>query len=162
MAEPAGSQFSTEGMKRMIAESVKEPAKAKWTEPIIFSYKRDWSPRLYVDYHKPNAVIICDSYDLRFMDKCIDSSGEVAVFSTLDAISEYWQYRIDNRNRHKTAYASRRGLFKFSRMPFKLKTILEIFQKSIEIILSSILSQSSLVCLHGIFVFPKSPVDRIE
>lgn len=46
------------------------------------------------------------------------SLGEAAIFSTLHANSGYWQFKIDETDRDKAAFASHQGLFLFIRMLF--------------------------------------------
>lgn len=45
------------------------------------------------------------------MDKCIDSVGDAAVSSTLDANGEYWKIEIDDADCDETVFASHHGLY---------------------------------------------------
>jgi hypothetical protein len=48
-----------------------------------------------------------------------------AFISTLDLCSGYWQVECEGSDRHKTAFATRSGLYEFGVMPFELKATFE-------------------------------------
>lgn len=65
------------------------PVTREWASPIVFVLEKDGSLRLSVDYHRLNAVTVCDSNLIPSMDKFINSLGKAQVFSTLHASSSY-------------------------------------------------------------------------
>lgn len=66
------------------------------------------------------------------MDDCINTLGDSHVFTTLDANPGYWQVKIREEDKHKTAFTSNAGFYEFNRMPFGLAT----FQGVLYIILA--------------------------
>lgn len=52
------------------------------------------------------------------MGECTDHHGANTIFSTLDAIDEYWQIEIEEAGRNKTAPTSHRRLNRFISMLF--------------------------------------------
>lgn len=67
-----------------------EPVHSKWASLILFA-TRNTGLQLCVDYCQLNSVTLRDAYLMTLMNKCIDSLGEVLIFSTLNVHSGYWQ-----------------------------------------------------------------------
>jgi Reverse transcriptase (RNA-dependent DNA polymerase) len=80
-------------------------------------------------------------------------SGIGSIFTTLVANSGYWQINVAPEDREETAFTSHRGLFQFLRMPFGLKTAPATFQRSIDVILSTVRFQCALTYLDDIVVY---------
>lgn len=100
--------------------------------------KKDGSLRFCVDYRKLNVIIVRDVYPLPFMNRYIDSLEEVTVLLKLEAISEYWQTETDKRDRDKTAFTFYHGLYRFTRIPFVLRSALATFQGTTDVIFASV------------------------
>lgn len=60
-----------------------------------------WPHRFSVDSRKLNAIIVKRSYPIPHTDKCIDSSGNAAIFSVFGANSRYWQIEPEKLTKTK-------------------------------------------------------------
>lgn len=89
-----------------------------------------------MEYCRLNAETVRNSYLLVRIDDCIDYLGDARIFSSLHAISRYWQIEIDQHGGSKTALASHRGLFQVVRMPIGLKNAPVTFQRGMDVTLS--------------------------
>lgn len=98
-----------------------EPARMELAEPTVFRSEERRLLRFCVDCRKLIAATKRDSYPISLMDEFIDSLGKAAVFSTLDANSDYWQVNVVEVHRDKKAFSSHQGLYRFLRMAFGLK-----------------------------------------
>lgn len=90
-----------------------------------------------MNYGKLNFVTVRDTYLLPRMDECIDSHGDVTVFTMLDVKSGYWQVPIAGNDRGKMAFVCHASLYQFKRMPFGLTYASATFQHALDIVLSS-------------------------
>lgn len=109
-------KLTTADISRMVTEKVIEPGTTELATSIVSDPKKGGSLCFYDDYQEPNRVTIRDLYPLPLMDTCIDSLGEGAVFSTLDASFVYWRVELDKTDRDKTASTSPYGPYRFIRI----------------------------------------------
>ena len=73
-----------------------------------------------MDYRRLNARTKKDAFPLPRIDDSLNSLSGQAWFSTLDLASRYWQVRLSENAKPKTAFATHSGLFQFAVMPFGL------------------------------------------
>ena len=89
------------------------------------------------------------------MDDCIDSLGDAVVFTALDCNSGYWQVPVAPEDQDKTTLTAHCGTFRYTRMPFGLKTAPTTFQRALDIIPCGARWQIFLVYLDNVIVLSK-------
>lgn len=80
------------------------------------------------------------------MDECIGSLVEAAVFSMLDA-NKYCQIEIENEDLDRTATTSHHGLNRIVQMSFEPRNAPSTFQRDMNVVLSAVNLQISLIHL---------------
>jgi len=65
--------------------------------------------RLCIDNRKLNSLTVKDKFPLPKIDTCLDTLNGCKLFSTCDLRWGYWQTEIDERDRDKTAFVTRKG-----------------------------------------------------
>ena len=83
----------------------------------------------------------------------MDTLEGATWFCTLDCTSGYWQVEVDERDREKTAFATRKGLFEFCVMPFGLTNAPATFERLMERVLRGLQSEMCLVYLDDVILF---------
>jgi len=68
----------------------------------------------------------------------LDLLGAAVVFSTLDLATSYWQIRVDQKDREKTAFITPQGLFEFLTMPFGLCNAPATMQRLMDAVLAGV------------------------
>ncbi|CAG2194672.1 Transposon Ty3-G Gag-Pol polyprotein,Transposon Ty3-I Gag-Pol polyprotein,Leucine-rich repeat-containing protein 43 [Mytilus edulis] len=116
----------------MLERGVIEPADGPWSSGIVLVKKKDGTTRFCVDYRKVNDLTVKDAYPLPRIDDSLEQLSGNKWFSTLDLCSGYWQVEMAEKDRPKTAFASRRGLFQFRQMPFGLACAPATFERLME------------------------------
>jgi len=75
---------------------------------------------LFFDYRALNKLTVKNRYSLPRMDQLFDEPSKAKVFSLVDLTSGYWQVRIPEEDRHKTAFRTHIGHFEFKVLCFGL------------------------------------------
>ena len=90
------------------------------------------------------------------MDDTLEALSGSKWFSTLDLICGYWQVEIEEKDRHKTSFCNREGLFEFKVMPFRLCNAPAVFQRLMDLLLSGIQWERCLVYIDDIVIMGKT------
>ncbi|XP_037777067.1 uncharacterized protein LOC119574050 [Penaeus monodon] len=115
-----------------------------WMSPVVLVKKKGGGLRFCVDYRGLNAVTKGDTYPLPLINELIDELGPKNIFTTLDARAAYWSVEVEESDRPKTAFSDGYRLFQFCRLPFGLSTAPTTFQRTMNVVLSSLLSLAGL------------------
>ena len=140
----------------MLQKDIIQPSSSPWASPIILVPKKDGSMRFCIDYRKLNCVTRKDAYPLPRVDDTLEALSGSKWFSTLDLICGYWQVEIEEKDRHKTAFCTREGLFEFKVMPFGLCNAPAVFQRLMDLVLSGIQWERCLVYIDDIVIMGKT------
>ena len=108
-------------IEEMLTAGVIRPSNSPWSSPIVLAKKPDGSKRFCVDYRKLNDVTVGDAFPLPNMEDLISSIGQAKFYSSVDLKSGYWQVRMREQDKAKTAFAVPWGLYEFNVLPFGLK-----------------------------------------
>lgn len=127
-----------------------------WSAPVVLVTKKDGSYRFCIDYRKLNSNTIKNAYPLPRIDESLDQLNGSSSFSTLDLCSGYWQVEMDQEDKSKTAFLTRRGLFLFNVMPFGLCCAQTTFERLMERVLAGLHWDIFLVHLDDIIVTGKT------
>ncbi|KAK3102810.1 hypothetical protein FSP39_014067 [Pinctada imbricata] len=146
----------------MLQKGVIEPSTSPWASNIVLVKKKDGATRICIDYRRLNAVTVKDAYPLPRIDEFLDQLAGNAWFSTLDLFTGYWQVEVEENDRPKTAFTTRKGLFQFCQMPFGLCSAPATFQRLMETVLAGKQWKICLVYLDDVIVYGKSFSQMLE
>ncbi|OWZ16768.1 hypothetical protein PHMEG_0009390 [Phytophthora megakarya] len=90
----------------------------------------------------------------------LESLGGARLFTTLDLKAGYWQIRVAKEDRDKTAFTTKRGLYRFKRMPFGLTNAPATFQRLMNGVLRGLTWLTCLVYLDDIIIFTRGGIGR--
>ena len=158
----AKQQCEAEEVSKMLKRGVIEPSSSPWASPVVLVTKKDGSTRFCVDYRKLNDVTRKDAYPLPRIDDTLDALKGSMYFSTLDLYSGYWQVKMDEADKVKTAFITRQGLFQFCTMPFGLCNAPATFERLMELTLSGLTWKCCLVYLDDIIVYGRTFEEALQ
>ncbi|GMF43591.1 unnamed protein product [Phytophthora fragariaefolia] len=144
----------------MLSAGVIEHGEGAWGFPVVLVRKKDGSVRFCVDYRSLNSVTRRDVYPLPRIDETLESLGGARLFTTLDLRSGYWQIRVAEEDRDKTAFMIKRGLYRFRRMPFGLTNAPATLQPLMNGVLRGLTWMTCLVYLDDIIIFTKGGIEQ--
>jgi len=98
-----------EHVEHMLEHDVIEPAASPWCSNVVMVRKQDGSMRFCVDYRKVNELIKKDKFPLPKIDTCLDALNGCQYYSSCNLRWGYWQTEIDERDRDKMAFVTRKG-----------------------------------------------------
>jgi hypothetical protein len=147
-------------VETMLKDKVIEESNGAWAFAVVLVKKKDESVRFCIDYRALSAITKQDVYPLPRIDDTLDHLHGARLFTSLDLHSGYWQVPVAARDRDKTGFVTRQGLFRFVRMPFGLANAPSTFQRMMDAVLRGLTWQTCLVYLDDVIVFTKSGINR--
>lgn len=97
-----------------------------------------------------------------FMDGCIDFLGKFALFKTLEGNSWYREVAMQTGDRDMTALTSHYTLSQFMRMLFMSNRAPSSLQQRVDVALSAVMWQFSLLFLGDIILLFRSTANDID
>jgi hypothetical protein len=150
--------FVEEGIK----EGVIEPSDSPWSSPLLLVPKKDGTLWICVDFRALNKLTKPNAYPLPRIDECYQNLAGAKFFTSLDLCSGYWQVRLANDAKEKTAFTCRYGHYQFCVMPFGLTNTPATFQAMMNNILQEHIDRIVMVYLDNIIIFSKSEEEHID
>lgn len=109
-----------------------------------------------MDYRKVNEATQKDAYPLPKIEECLDTLSGSKLFSTLDLLSGYHQFEVNEKDRPRTAFITKYGLFEYTRMPFGLCNAPSTFQRGMELVLRRLQWVTLLIYLDDVIITGKT------
>ena len=149
-------------LDKMLEEGVIDEKESPWAFPVVLIPKKDKTVRVCVDYRRLNAITVTDTYPLPRVEDCLHAAKATPYMSTLDLKSGYWQVKISEEDKLKTAFTTPHGIFVFNRMPFGLKNAPATFQRIIDKFKRSLPKVLILAYLDDIIICSENFKSHIE
>ena len=146
----------------ILEHDVIEPSVSPWSAGVVLVKKKDGTTRFCVDLRKLNELTVKDAVPLPRIDDSLDHLSGTQWFSTLDLCSGYLQVEIEPKNKPKTAFVTKRGLYQFKVMPFGLCNAPATFERFMETILSGPQWNICLIYIDDIIVIAQSFSEMLQ
>lgn len=132
--EEAVDRKLDELLKRDIIEVKTGPT--TWVSPLVVVGKSNGEPRLCLDLRRVNEAVLREHHPMPSVDDYMAKLGRGKLWSKLDIKEAFLQIELEDASRDATTFITRRGLYRFKRLPFGLVTAPELFQKAMDETLS--------------------------
>ena len=101
-----------------------------WVNSMVVVEKKNSDQlRICIDPRDLNKAIKREHYKLPTIEEIMTRVNGAQYFSTLDAKSGYWQIPLDEESSILTTFATPFGRYRFTRMPFGIRSAQEVFHK---------------------------------
>lgn len=90
----------------------------------------------------------------------LDALGGAVLFTTLDLRAGYWQIRVAPKDKEKTAFTTKGGLYQFVRMSFGLTNAPSTFQRLMNSVLQGLTWVTCLVYLDDIVIYTRGGIEQ--
>ena len=148
-------------VQEMLQKNVILPSSSPWCSPIVLTKKKDGTDRFCIDFTEVNKITEKDASPLPRIDDLLDRLGKAKFFSGLDLASGYWQIKMDESDRKKTAFTVPGvGHFEFSVMPFGLTNAPATFSKMMQQVLRGI--KNAVSYLDDILIFSETWAEHLS
>ncbi|KAJ1175784.1 hypothetical protein NDU88_001069 [Pleurodeles waltl] len=113
-------------VQKMLELGVVEHSESPWASPVVLvpkPHSKDGKKemRFCVDYRGLNQVTKTDAHPIPRADELIDTLASAKYLSTFDLTAGYWQIKLSEDAKAKTAFSTIVGHYQFTVMPFGLK-----------------------------------------
>ena len=129
---------------------------------MVLAKKSDGSLRFCVDYRQLNQLTVKDSWPLPRIDACFDALGRATFLSTADLRFGFWQTAMDPQDADKTAFVTRKVLYRFKVLSFGLANAPSMFQRIMDLVLAGLTWECCLVFVDDILVFSSTFDEHVE
>ena len=124
-----------------------------WACPIVIVKKKDGTLRFCCDWRRLNKVTKRDAMPLPRIDDMIDRLATSKYFTKLDFTSGYYQVKLSEEARPKTAFVTPEGHYEWLVMGMGLTNAPATFQRLMYKVLGGLLWTNSMAYLDDIVVF---------
>ena len=104
-----------EHLEKLLAAKIISPGVSEWASPTVLVRKKDGSVRYCVGLRRVNKATVKDKYPLPKISECIEALAGCDYFSCLDMANGYYQLKMEEGDRDKTAFVTKYGMFLFNR-----------------------------------------------
>ena len=133
----------------MATEGIIEPCHDPkgFNSPVFAVRKKNGTIRVVANFKRTlNKVLVdLDPYPMPRIDQLFHKIGQGnKYFATLDLRSGYWQIKIDERDRHKTAFTWKDKCYQYTRLAFSLTSAGQIFSRCVAEALATVSARSNI------------------
>lgn len=107
---------------------VKQKEPTEWVNSMVVVSKGT-KIRICIDPKDLNRAIMREHFPLKTIEDVIANMPHAKYFSKLDAVSGFWQIQLDEMSSKLCTFNTPFGRYRFTRMPFGIKSAPEVFQK---------------------------------
>ena len=140
-------------VQKLLDSGCIETSTSPWASPVVLVAKPDKSWRFCIDFRMLNAHTVRDVYPLPRIQDTLHMLGGKSYFTTLDLLSGFWQIRLTDAAKAKTAFVTTEGLYQFRVLAMGLANAPAVFQRAMDKVLASLKWKCCLIYIDDILVY---------
>jgi len=116
-----------------------------------------------VDYRKLNEITVKDKFPLPRISDCLDALSGAVYYSSVDISHSFFQLPLaTEEDKRKTAFVTRRGQYRFTRMPMGANNSPSVFARLMTLVLHGLTYLCCVTFIDDCIVMSKSFVDHLR
>jgi hypothetical protein len=151
-----------EAVQDMLSRNWLEPSVSPYGAPVMFVAKPDGSLRMVVDYRLLNKHTIRDRFPLPRVDDLLDKMHGKAWVSKMDLQAGYYQIRLAEADKEKTAFNTPSGQYQFKVLPMGLANAPATFQRVMNSAFADMLGKHLLIYMDDLLVMSKTQDQHLQ
>ena len=104
--------------EKMLEMGIIEPSQSPYISPVVLVKKSEQSIRFCIDFRNLNKMTVFDAEPIQNPDEIFSKLANCKYLTKNDLSKGYWQIRLTEDRKEKTAFGTPYGLFKFRKLPF--------------------------------------------
>lgn len=144
-----------EEVQQMLNNNIIERADGPFVNPLITVLKRDKSVRVCLDARRINAVMKPDYEGSAPVNEILSSCSGIKVMSSIDLRNSFWQVQLHCTSRDYTGFIYKGRMYRFTVMPFGLKTSSASLARALDQVLSENVKKFTLIYVDDCLVVSK-------
>lgn len=153
---PKEMEILKETIDEMMKKGFIQRSQSRYGAPVLFVPKKDGGMRMVIDYREINKITIKNGYPLPSVEELFPIVQGAKWFSKIDLHSGYYQIRIAEKDREKTAFVTRYGSYEFLVLPMGLCNSPATFMELMNWVFEKHLDKFVIVFLDDVLVFSKT------
>jgi hypothetical protein len=146
----------------LVKFDVIERSRSPWSSSAFLVPKSDGSQRFVVDYKPLNKITVPDLYPMSRIDDMLAILGQSKFFSTFDLSKGFYQIKMAEQDKQKTAFISHHGLWQFKRLPMGLSNSPATFVRCIDQVLGDLKWTICAVYFDDIIIFSSTFEEHLK
>lgn len=119
-------------VERLLELGAIVPSSSPWGSPVIFVPKKNGQMRMCIDYRTLNKKVIASRFPIPRISEYLETAIRYKWFSLVDLKDGYHQLRLSQESQACTAFSTKYGHYKFTRLPFGLNCAPMEFQRAMQ------------------------------
>ena len=125
-------------LQDLCEKGVVEKSESSYASPKVVVPKPDDTLRICVNYQALNDQMEKDPYPVPSLNSIMVKLRTGRWFTKLDLQSAYWEIKLEEATKRKTAFIIDQGLFQWTVLPMEMKNSGAVFQRALDDILSGL------------------------
>ena len=97
-------------------------------------------------------VTVSEAFPLPLIQTNLEKLSGSRIFSSLDAVSSFWQVPVDERSKKFLGFICHRGQFTWNAMPFGLKNASQTYSRLIQLVMDSMNSEHVTAYIDDVLI----------
>lgn len=149
-------------VQELLRKGIIVPSTSDVSSPLVIVKKKDGGHRVCVDYRSLNDCTESMKFPIPNTRELLERMSGKTFFAALDLRSGFYQVALEPSAQRLTAFATRDGLFQFTRVPFGLKNAPPYFQRAMSGLLSGLQGVACEVFIDDIIVHGRTPSEFLR